>query len=260
MTILGDFSSVYPFDFFKTDEEKKKEYEDNIATNVAAMEVQNRANKGTAYSNDPRFQRPAGPPAVDPLRGKKYGPNTMVYKNNGQYFIADGSVDKLTGKPFKEINYSKQSTKLQDEIDIDIAENNNLIRYKNQAGHADAPSLMSMGYIEREPTTAIEIAGQSFSPTQQESLRVAELTDPGGNISLSALQRGVGFNAASQPQTTEALNTATGGMDYMNLLKILAMVQGGGSKTSTPKITPGITPAVAGTKIQDEDLYARYRR
>ena len=50
---------------------------------------------------------------------------------------------------------------------------------------------------------------------------------------------------------------------YMNLLKILAMVQGGGSKTSTtstPKITPGITPAVAGVKIQDEDLYARYRR
>jgi len=253
--------NLFGWQLFKTEEEKKKEYEDNIATNIAAMEVENRANKGTAYSNDPRFQRLSGPPAIDPIRGKKYGPNTMVYENNGQYFIADGSVDKLTGKPFKEINYQEQSKELKDKIDIDLAENNNRIRYKNQAGHADAPSLMSMGYIEREPTTAIEIAGQPFSPAQQESLRVSELTDSAGNISLSALQRGVGFNAASQPQTTEALNTATGGgMDYMNLLKILAMVQGGGSKTSTPKITPGITPAVAGTKIQDEDLYARYRR
>ncbi len=266
MAVLGDMSTVSLFNvlgLFKSEEQKKKEYEDNIATNVAAMEVQNRANEGTAYSNDPRFQRPSGPAAVDPLRGKKYGPNTMVYKNNGQYFIADGSVDKLTGRPFKEINYQEQSKELKDKIDIDLAENNNRIRFKNQVGDADAPSLMSMGYIEREPTTAIEIAGQPFSPAQQESLRVAELTDPAGNISLSALQRGVGFNAASQPQTTEALNTATGGMDYMNLLKILSMVQGGGLKTSTtstPKITPGITPAVAGTKIQDEDLYARYRR
>ena len=82
MSILGDFSSVIPFNLFKTDEQKKKEYEDNIATNVAAMEVQNRANEGTAYSNDPRFQRPSGPAAVDPLRGKKYGPNQVLFGFN----------------------------------------------------------------------------------------------------------------------------------------------------------------------------------
>ena len=107
--MLGDMSTVSLFNLFKTDEEKQKEYEDNIATNVAAMEVQNRINRDSAYSNDPRFQRLSGPPAIDPIRGKKYGPNTMVYENNGQYFIADGSVDKLTGKPFKEINYQEQS-------------------------------------------------------------------------------------------------------------------------------------------------------
>lgn len=254
--------NLFEWNLFKTDEEKKAEYEKEIATNVAAMEVQNRANKGSAYSNDPMFQRPAGPAAVDPLRGKKYGPNTMVYKNNGQYFIADGSVNKLTGKPFKEINYSKQNTKLQDEIDIDIAENNNLIRHQNQTGQLDAPSLMSMGYIERNPTTVSDFTGLPLSESQQIGLANAENTTPAGNISLSALQKGVNFNRETLPQKTEALGAATGGMDYMNLLKILSMVNSGSQKQSNvrPGITPGITPAVAGTKIQDEDLYARYRR
>jgi len=62
------------------------------------------------------------------------------------------------------------------------------------------------------------------------------------------------------PKIAEA--AATGGMDYMSLLKILGMVNSGSQTQSNvrPAITPGITPAVAGTKIQDEDLYARYRR
>ena len=71
-------------------------------------------------------------------------------------------------------------------------------------------------------------------------------------------------NLGIQGKGTEDLSkaAATSSMDYMNLLNMLAMVQGGGggSTTSTPEITPGITPAVAGTKIEDEDLYARYRR
>ena len=53
---------------------------------------------------------------------------------------------------------------------------------------------------------------------------------------MSALQKGVGFNAASQPQTTEALNKATGGMDYMSLLKILGMANSGSQTQS--KETP----------------------
>tara|TARA_R110000796_G_scaffold24798_5_gene70395 strand:- start:5815 stop:6579 length:765 start_codon:yes stop_codon:yes gene_type:complete len=243
---------------FKTDEEKKAEYEKEIATNVAAMEVQNSANKGSAYSNDPRFQRPAGPAAVDPLRGKKYGPNTMVYKNNGQYSIADGSVNKLTGKPFKEINYQEQNTKLQDEIDIDIAENNNLIRHQNKTGQLNAPSLMSMGYIERNPTTVSDIAAQPYSIAQQTQLRNAERLKTGIPVGMDQWLKPTG----ETPAATEALGAATGGVDYMSLLKILGMFNSGNQKQSNvkPGITPGVTPGVAGSRIQEEDLYGKYRR
>jgi len=61
------------------------------------------------------------------------------------------------------------------------------------------------------------------------------------------------------PKIAEAA-AATGGMDYMSLLKILGMMGGSNSKAVTPGITPGVTPGVAGSRIQEEDLYAKYRR
>ena len=214
--MLGDFSSVYPFDFLKTDEQKKAEYEKEIATNVAAMEVQNRLNEGTAYSNDPRFQKPIGPAAANPL------PSGVNFK---------GGL--------------------------------NSDRIKNTSGYGGGiSSLMTMtpGLTPSEQNL-INIRGQAYSPQQQINLRQAENTNPAGNISQAALQKGFGLaNVNKNTAPTQALTGAGGGMDYMTLLKILGMMQGVNSKPVTPGITPGVTSAVAGTKIQDEDLYARYRR
>ena len=59
----------------------------------------------------------------------------------------------------------------------------------------------------------------------------------------------------------EAAPAATGKMDYLSLLKILGMVNSPQATSNVNKgITPGVTPGVAGSRIQEEDLYARYRR
>lgn len=203
---------------FKTDEEKKAEYEKEIATNVAAMEVQNRLNEGSAYSNDPRFQKPIGPAAVDPgitsgLNFKE-GPNSDRIKNTSGYGGGIGSLMTMTPPTL-------------------------------------TPSEQNL----------INIRGQAYSPQQQINLRQAENTNPAGNISQAALQKGFGLaNVNKSTAPTEALAAATGGMDYMTLLKILGMMQGGNSKPVTPGITPGVTPGVAGSRIEEQDLYARNRR
>ena len=217
--MLGDFSSVFPFDFFKTDEQKKAEYEKEIATNVAAMEVQNRLNEGSAYSNDPRFQEPIGPAAVDPGitsgRNFKGGPNSDRIKNTSGYGGGIGSLMTMT------------------------------------------PGLTP------SEQNLINIRGQAYSPQQQINLRQAENTNPAGNISQAALQKGFGLaNVNKSTAPTQALTGAGGGMDYMTLLKILGMMQGGNQNQSNvkPGITPGITPGVAGNRIEEQDLYARNRR
>ena len=259
MSILGDFSTVIPFNLFKTDEQKKKEYEDNIAANVAAMEVQNRANESTAYSNDPRFQRPPGPAAVDPLRGKKLNDDTLVQQGIGGKFYTADAPYFFSANPAQQRRFGSYDEEMKNKIRNDIADYNaNEIQRQAVFGG----SLTNMGYFPEPTNTISSVKAEPFSIAQQAKLRNLENTTPAGNISLSALQRGVGFNAASQPQTTKVLNKATGGMDFMSLLKILGMVNSGSQTQSnvTPGITPGITPAVAGTKIQDEDLYARYRR
>ena len=252
MSILGDFSSVIPFNLFKTDEQKKKEYEDNIATNVAAMEVQNRINRDSAYSNDPRFQTPTGPAAVNPVPVETaLGPNDKVYVGlGGIVYPGESSVYP---------NYTVDT----------LPEEMQRIRYERSLA---APNIMNMKptLANINPTTKtpnqvlLETKAKPFSPQQQIDLAAAEALVKNPNVLQSQLQKGIGsaYNLDTGKAETAATTATTGGMDYMNLLKILAMVQGGGggSTTSTPKITPGITPAVAGAKIQDEDLYARYRR
>ena len=112
--------------------------------------------------------------------------------------------------------------------------------------------MIDSGLLAEVPKTAV--SAMAYTPPSVPVLKNLnpDVQEVLGNLGI----QGKGTEDLSKGAAT----AATSGMDYMNLLKILAMVQGGGSKTSTPKITPGITPAVAGAKIQDEDLYARYRR
>ncbi len=251
MSILGDFSSVIPFNLFKTDEQKKKEYEDNIATNVAAMEVQNRANKGTAYSNDPRFQTPTGPAAVNPVPVETaLGPNDKVYVGlGGIVYPGESSIYP---------NYTV------DTLPENIKEMQR-IRYERNLAAPNImnmkPTLANINSTTKTPNQVLlETKAKPFSPQQQIDLAAAEALVKNPNVLQSQLQKGIG--SAYNLGTGKAATTATGGMDYMNLLKILGMVNSGSQTQSNvkPAITPGITPAVAGAKIEDEDLYARYRR
>lgn len=257
MAVLGDMSTVSLFNvlgLFKSEEQKKKEYEDNIATNVAAMEVQNRANEGTAYSNDPRFQTPTGPAAVNPVPVETaLGPNDKVYVGlGGIVYPGESSIYP---------NYTV------DTLPENIKEMQR-IRYERNLAAPNImnmkPTLANINSTTKTPNQVLlETKAKPFSPQQQIDLAAAETLVKTPNVLQSQLQKGIGsaYNLDTGKAATTAA-TATGGMDYMNLLKILGMVNSGSQTQSNvkPAITPGITPAVAGTKIQDEDLYARYRR
>jgi len=247
--------NLFEWNLFKTDEEKKAEYEKEIATNVAAMEVQNRANKGNAYSNDPRFQRPIGPATVDPVRGKKLGNDTMLQQGlGGQYYLA-GSPMFGGQNPGIQKRYGDQTEEVKQKIRNDQAWNNeNEVQRQSMVGG----NLMNMGYLPEETSSVSAIAGEQYSIAQQAQLRNAERLKTGIPVGMDQWLKPTG----ETPAATEALGAATGGMDYMSLLKILGMFNSGNQKQSNvkPGITPGVTPGVSGSRIQEEDLYAKYRR
>mgnify|MGYP003658260465 CR=1 FL=1 len=240
---------------FKTDEEKKAEYEKEIATNVAAMEVQNSANKGSAYSNDPRFQRPAGPAAVDPLRGPKLNDDAMFQQGIGGIYYLAGSPMFGGQNPGIQKRYGDQTEEVKQKIRNDQAWNNeNEVQRQSMVGG----NLMNMGYLPEETSSVSAIAAQPYSIAQQAQLRNAERLKTGIPVGMDQWLKPTG----ETPAATEALGAATGGVDYMSLLKILGMFNSGNQKQSNvkPGITPGITPGVAGSRIQEEDLYGKYRR
>ena len=54
--MLGMFDELRNFSLFKTEEEKRKEYEDNIAKNVAAMEIANLPPERETFADVAKFE------------------------------------------------------------------------------------------------------------------------------------------------------------------------------------------------------------
>tara|TARA_R100001530_G_C4321307_1_gene155893 strand:- start:4767 stop:5516 length:750 start_codon:yes stop_codon:yes gene_type:complete len=246
--------NLFGWQLFKSEEEKKKEYEDNIATNIAAMEVQDRANKSTAYSNDPRF-----------LQTQPIEKRNILNTGNYHYSGLGGNISPIPG-PFS----VKRETTPENAAEVREAYNTYNQNLLNPIydivpwGNKIKPLPVDVNSVKVPPKTIVEkinkLTSQRWTPAIQKEIDVLQQGITAANP-IGSGQAIKDIYLSGDP-VAKAAASSTGGMDYLSLLKILGMVNAGNQtqRNVKPAITPGITPAVAGAKIQDEDLYAKYRR
>lgn len=249
--------NLFGWQLFKTEEEKKKEYEGNISTNIAAMEVQNRANRNAlTWSNKSSgFRSPTEESRIIDTKNPSINPFSPNYKTYGELSEAERVKDIELGKPGM--------------IERNLGWLINPGDSPYIGGRTDTRPIPQKTDAQIKNLPLQELLAQPWTPNMQ--TQIDNLTKYGKNLNptqrafQAKLESSVGdvYNLGAKSGLKEAATPAAAGkgIDYLSLLKILGMVNSPQATSNVNKgITPGVTPGVAGAKIKEEDLYARYRR
>ena len=246
--MLGD---LFNWSLFKTDEEKRKEYEDNIAANIAAMEVQDRANRRTAYSNDPTFLQ-------TPIEKRN-----ILNTGNYHYLGLGGNISPIAG-PFsvKRETTPENAAEVREAYKKYNQELLNPIYDIIPWGNTVKPLPVDINSVKVPPKNIAEeinkLTAKPWTPAIQKQIDVLQ---QGGALSsniskiydLSKEGKG-GFKTPGKV----IADATVGSNSLLNLLPFL--VAASQQKTQT---TPSPLPqAVVNTGLlrDDDDLYSRYRR
>lgn len=229
---------------FKTQEEKRKEYEDNIARNVAAMEIEN----AKRIADRETF---VGKPS--PL----YDTTDTVYFSDlgGKYYTDSGPFTR-PGVLFSSLSPEEQKKALEDTQQVaDSVNKMSKILPGLEKGTIINPTLL-------QPTTReayLKEAGKVFSATQQDKLALAEkaMMEQTPTNQLTPSKDVSDYLATLGGKDTKAIAKATEGINPNTLITLLSAFQQDKPKAPTITTTP---TATRGLIFDDEDPYERYRR
>lgn len=247
MSYLTDLLNmeVGSLSIFKSDEEKKKEYEDNIARNVQAMEMEN----AKRIADRKTF---VGKPS--PL----YDTTDTVYLSDlgGKYYTDSGPFTR-PGVLFSSLSPEEQNKALMDTKQVADSRN----QMSKIIPGIEKGTIINPTLLQPDARQAyLEEAGKVFSTTQQDKLASAQRTmmqQMSTNENLNPSKEVKDYLSVLGGGDTKAVAEATKGISPNTLMTLLSAFQT--DKPTPPPLTK-IPTATKGVLQDYEDPYERYRR
>ena len=239
------FDELRNFSLFKTEEEKRKEYEDNIAKNVAAMEIANLPPERETFVGEP-----------SPLFNTT---DTVYFSDLGGKYYTDPGPFTRPGVLFSSLSPEEQKKALGDTQQV--AESVN--RMSRILPGLEKGTIINPTLLQPDARQAyLKEAGKVFSATQQDKLALAEkaMMEQMSANQLTPSEDVSNYLATLGGGDTKAIAAATkkAQIDPATLLTLLSAF------TSNNQVKPPMpskqATATRGLIFDDEDPYERYKR